>query len=41
VVFFCVAIGRDPTGLTLAVVNDEADLFNGTSPERNGSSAVW
>jgi hypothetical protein len=41
VVFFCVAIGRDPTGLTLAIVNDEVNLFNGTDPNDNRTSLIW
>ena len=41
VVFFCIAIGRDPSGMTLAVVNDEASLFNGTDPETNVTNIRW
>ena len=41
VVFFCIAIGRDPSGMTLAVVNDEASLFNGTDPETNDTNIRW
>ena len=26
VVFFCIAIGRDPTGLILAIVNNEVSI---------------
>ena len=41
VVFFCIAIGRDPTGLHLAIVNDEISLFNGTDPVTNSTNIPW
>ncbi|PSN33181.1 hypothetical protein C0J52_26299 [Blattella germanica] len=36
VILFCLAIGRDPTGLHLAIVNDELNSTYETCPEANG-----
>ncbi|XP_059045485.1 ABC transporter G family member 23 isoform X3 [Achroia grisella] len=38
VILFCLAIGRDPSGLKLAIVNDDVNVINGDCPFNSSCS---